>query len=52
MTNVEIKRQSSDEANVSDRHVWYDIYVDGTFYTYREDIVEAMEVKEKLEAQD
>lgn len=46
---VEIKRVSSDEQNVSQRHISYDIHVDGKYHTTHNDINDAMDHKERLE---
>ena len=52
MPTVTLKRQSTDEANVSLRDVWYDIYVDGQYLTSRNDICDAMDLKAALEQAD
>lgn len=49
MHQVTLKRQSTDEANVSLRHVWYDLYVDGEYVTSRDDICDALDLKAALE---
>lgn len=49
MPTVTLKRQSTDEANVSLRDVWYDIYVDGEYVTSRNDICDALDLKAELE---
>lgn len=49
MAKVEIKKQSSNEANVSQRHISYDIYVDGKYHTTTNDIIKAMDLKESIE---
>ena len=49
MHQVTLKRQSTDEALVSQRHVWYDIYVDGEYITSRDDICDALDLKATLE---
>lgn len=49
MPTVTLKRQSTDEANVSLRDVWYDIYVDGAYVTSRNDICDALDLKAELE---
>lgn len=49
MHQVTLKRQSTDEANVSLRHVWFDIYVDGEYVTHRNDICDALDLKAELE---
>ena len=49
MHQVTLKRQSTDEANVSLRDVWYDIYVDGQYVTSRNDICDALDLKAELE---
>lgn len=46
---VEIKRVSSNEQNVSQRHVSYDIHVDGKYHSTHNDINDAMDHKAKLE---
>ena len=52
MPTVTLKRQSTDEANVSQRDVWYDLYVDGQYLTGRNDICDAMDLKAELEQAD
>ena len=52
MPTVTLKRQSTDEANVSLRDVWYDSYVDGQYLTSRNDICDAMDLKAELEQAD
>ena len=52
MPTVTLKRQSTDEANVSLRDVWYDLYVDGQYLTSRNDICDAMDLKAELEQAD
>ena len=52
MPTVTMKRQSTDEANVSQRDVWYDIYVDGQYLTSRNDICDALDLKAELEQAD
>lgn len=52
MPTVTLKRQSTDEANVSQRDVWYDLYVDGQYLTSRNDICDAMDLKAELEQAD
>lgn len=49
MHQVTLKRQSTDEANVCLRDVWYDIYVDGQYLTSRNDICDALDLKAQLE---
>ena len=49
MHQVTLKRQSTDEALVSQRHVWYDIYFDGEYLTSRDDICDALNLKAALE---
>ena len=51
MNNVTIKRMSTNEACVSLCHVSYDIYVNGQYYTTRNDVCDAMDLKEELEKQ-
>ena len=51
MPTVTLKRQSTDEANVSLRDVWYDIYVD-QYLTSRNDICDALDLKAELEQAD
>lgn len=46
---VEIKKKSSNEVNVSDRHISYDIYVDGKYHTTHNDINDALDHKERIE---
>ena len=46
-----IKTKTTDEANISKRHIWYEFYIDGEFMTTRNDILEAMALKAELEAQ-
>lgn len=48
MRQITIQRQSTDEANISLRHVWYDIYVDGEYLTSRDDVCDAMDFKAEL----
>ena len=52
MPTVTLKRQSTDEANVSQRDVWYDLYVDGQYLTSRNDICDAMDLKAEVEQAD
>lgn len=52
MPTVTLKRQSTDEANVSLCDVWYDIYVDGQYLTSRNDICDALDLKAELEQAD
>lgn len=52
MPTVTLKRQSTDEANVSQRDVWYDLYVDGQYLTSRNDICDALDLKAELEQAD
>lgn len=52
MPTVTLKRQSTDEANVSQRDVWYDLYVNGQYLTSRNDICDAMDLKAELEQAD
>lgn len=47
---VEIKRVSSNEQNVSQRHVSYDVHVDGQYHSTHNDINDAMDSKERLES--
>ena len=49
MAKVEIKKQSSNEPNVSQRHISYDIYVDGKYHTTTNDVIKAMDLKEAIE---
>lgn len=42
-TTTEIKAVSTDEQNVSDRTVTYDVYVNGVYDTTFDDVLEAME---------
>lgn len=46
---VEIKKVSSNESNVSDRHISYDIHVDGKYHTTHNDINDALDHKERIE---
>lgn len=48
---VEIKRVSSSEQNVSQRHVSYDVHVDGKYHSTHNDINDALDHKERLEQQ-
>lgn len=45
-----IKTKTTDEANISKRHIWYEFYIDGEFMT-RNDILEATALKAELVAQ-
>ena len=47
---ITIKRESTNEANVSQRHIWYDVYLDGKFHSTHDDIFDAIGVKNELEA--
>jgi hypothetical protein len=47
--SVEIKRVSSGEENVSQRHVTYDVHVDGKYHSTHPDVVAAMDLKEQME---
>jgi len=49
MTTVTIERKTSSEANVSKRHVWYDILVDGQYVASRDDVCDALDLKEQIE---
>ncbi|CAM5204481.1 hypothetical protein CDEF62S_00630 [Castellaniella defragrans] len=49
MTTVTIERKTSSEENVSLRHVWYDILVDGQYVASRDDVCDALDLKEQLE---
>ena len=49
-TTVTIKRESTNEANVSQRHIWYDVYLNGKFHSTHNDIFDADDVKTELEA--
>lgn len=42
-TTTEIKAVSTDEQNVSDRTVTYDVYINGAYDTTFDDVLEAME---------
>ena len=46
---VEIKKKSSDEANVSARHITYDLHVNGKYQTTHTDINDALDHKERIE---
>ena len=46
---VTIKKQSSDEPNVSKRHTTYDVYHDGKYHKTFNDINDAMDHKEKMQ---
>lgn len=46
---VTIKKQTSDEPNVSKRHVTYDVYHDGKYHKTFKDINDAMDHKEKMQ---
>lgn len=47
--DVKIKKVASNEANISDRHISYDIHVDGKYYTTHNDINDALDHKERIE---
>jgi len=49
MKQVKIKRISTDEENVSQRHVSYDLYIDGEYTQTYNDINDALEAKEQEE---
>lgn len=49
MLNVEIKKVSSLEENVSLRHITYDVYVDGEYDTTFSDICDALDYKDAME---
>lgn len=51
MNKVTVKRTSTLEANVSQREIAYDIYVNGEYFTTRKDVCDAMDLKETLERQ-
>ncbi len=44
---VEIKKTSTNEANISDRTISYDIYVDGKYKVTVNDIIEALQLQDK-----
>jgi hypothetical protein len=46
---VTIKKQTSDEPNVSKRHVTYDVYHDGKYHKTFKDVNDAMDHKEKMQ---
>ncbi|MGA1024061.1 MAG: hypothetical protein ACO3TI_07460 [Aquiluna sp.] len=46
---VQIKKTSTDEVNVSDRQIRYDVYQGDTLVESFTDVVEAMEFAEQLE---
>ncbi len=46
---VEIKKKSSNEPNVSDRHISYDLHVNGKYHTTHNDINDALDHKERIE---
>jgi hypothetical protein len=46
---VEIKKKSSNEANVSARHVTYDLHVNGKYHTTHKDVNDALDHKERIE---
>lgn len=47
---VTIKTESTNEANISNRTVTYDLYVDGEYKATYNDVLKAMEAKERLMA--
>ena len=49
-TNITIKRESTNEANVSQRHIWYDVYENGKFHSTHNDVFDAINMKNQLEA--
>jgi len=49
MPKVTIERMSTNEANVSKRHIWFDVYVDGKYNSSHQDIFDAFEAKEQAE---
>ena len=51
MSAVTIVKKSTLEELVSQRDVWYDIYVNGTEVASVTDICEALDIKEELEAE-
>lgn len=46
---VEIKKKSSNEPNVSDRHITYDLHVNGKYHTTHSDINDALDHKDRIE---
>ena len=49
---VTIKKQTSDEPNVSKRHISYDVYHDGKYHKSFNDINDAMDHKEKMQKEE
>ena len=47
--NVEIKKKSTNEPNVSDRHITYDLHVNGKYHTTHTDVIDAMDHKKRIE---
>lgn len=45
-----IQTKTTNEANVSLRQVWFEIEVDGKFLTSRKDIIEALQVRDEINA--
>ena len=48
MVDVIIKQVSTNEANVSDRVITFDIYADGKYQVTTDDIFKAMAIKESI----
>jgi len=51
MNTVEIRKVSSNEQNVSERHISYDIYVGGKYFTTTQDVCDALDIKAQLIAE-
>lgn len=43
-----IQKKSTDEQNISLRHVWFDILVDGEYLTSRDDVCDAMDIRDAI----
>jgi hypothetical protein len=50
--DVTIKKKTSDEANVSKRHISYDVYHNGKYHTTFNDINDALDHKDKMQKEE
>lgn len=49
MKDVKIKKVTTNEPNVSERYVSYDVYVDGVYTMTFQDVVDALDYKGEVE---
>ena len=47
---TQIKRTQTSEQNVSDRHIEFDVYVDGEYVQSFDDVCDALDFVEELES--